>query len=83
MDFSVPEFTAKYPLMSYDFSLTHTNSDLDITRLDVNLHGQYRLSEAAWVEAEFRHATHDDDAPYLWDTTGERTVLTLMYGRQF
>ena len=72
-DFGVTPFG----FMSYDFSLTHTNSDLDVSRLELGIHGRFAVGEQASIVAGYRWADFEDDAPYLYDTSGSVSIYSL------
>lgn len=67
----VPEdYLARNVNQSYDFSRTHTYSDLDISRLELGAGVRYQASERIGLRAGYRYIDFEDNAPYLEDTTG-------------
>jgi len=80
---AAPEWSATHPAQSYDFSRTHTYSDQDLAQLEVGLDARYRINQAFWVDARYRHAKLDDDDPYIVDIGGELNSVTLAVGHQF
>lgn len=80
---SAPEWAATHPNQSYDFSETHTFSDLDLTRLDAELWGKMHFATKYWVRASYRYAEVEDDQPYISDYTGDASWYGLSIGREF
>lgn len=83
--FALPadDYVATHPPTSYDFSETHTYSDLDTSRLDLQVDGRYHFNKAFWLNAAFRYADFSDDAPYLYDTSGSLSLYTVALGWKF
>jgi hypothetical protein len=77
------EWVATHPAQLYDFSDTDTYSDLDISRLEMTLNARYALSESSWLNGYYRYADFQDDAPYLYDTTGSVDEYGLSVGTSF
>jgi len=82
-DLSAPDYVATHPPMSYDFSQTHTYSDLDTSRLDAQVKANYKFGTSSWVAGTYRRVDFSDDAPYLYDTTGALDIFTFAYGMKF
>jgi hypothetical protein len=82
-DLSAPDYVATHPPTAYDFSSTHTYSDLDVSRLDGDATIKYKFSDAMWVRFNWRYVDYSDDAPYLEDTTGTVQWATLAVGWYF
>ena len=82
-DLSAPEYVATHPTMSYDFSQTHTNSDLDSTRADVDLWAKFWFNEGLWLRFRYHYIDYQDDAPYLYDTSGEYQFIAAALGWVF
>jgi hypothetical protein len=82
-DLSAPDYVATHPPTSYDFSMTHTYSDLDTSRLDAQVKVHYKLGASSWVSGVYRRAEFTDDAPYLYDTDGALDIFTFAYGMSF
>lgn len=82
-DLSAPDYVATHPPTAYDFSNTHTNSDLDVSRLDGDLTVKYSISDAMWVRFNWQYVDYADDAPYLEDTSGTVQWTTLAVGWYF
>ena len=72
-----PDFLASKPNQSYDFSHSHTYSDLDVTRLELAISFRYAVSEMMSVRGGYRYIDLEDDAPYLYDTTGSVDFYSL------
>lgn len=71
------------PIQSWDFSQAHLFSDLDVTRTDLTLSGRWQFGGPWWLDARARFAEYEDDAPYLYDTSGQLDDLSLAVGRRF
>jgi len=82
-DLSAPDYVATHPTMSFDFSQTHTNSDLDSTRVDVDLWAKFWLNEGLWLRFRYHYIDYQDDAPYLYDTSGEYQFIAAALGWVF
>ncbi len=82
-DLSRPDFTARFPAMQWDFSQTPGYSDLDVRSVDAWLDARYRLTERAFVRGAYRYVDFDDQAPYLYDTTGRNHLVFLALGWTF
>ena len=82
-DLSAPDYVATHPPMSYDFSMTHTYSDLDTSRFDAHLKARYKFGTASWLTGIYRRIDFTDDAPYLYDTSGTIDIFTLAFGMSF
>lgn len=64
------DYVATHPSMIYDFTSSHTYSDLDTSRLDAEVDATYHFSKTLRLNLRYRRAEFEDDAPYLYDTTG-------------
>jgi len=82
-DLSADDYVATHPSMAYDFSESHTYSDLDMTRIDFEMDGRYMLADDVWMSLRYRYAEFEDDAPYLYDTTGDFSMFTAALGWTF
>jgi hypothetical protein len=69
-DLSADDYVATHPTMSFEFSQSHTYSDLEYTRLDADLDINYSISDDFWLGLEYKYIDWADDAPYLFDSTG-------------
>ncbi|MCK5376387.1 MAG: MtrB/PioB family outer membrane beta-barrel protein [Acidobacteria bacterium] len=69
-ELSAPEYEATHPTMSFDFSQTHTYSDLDSTRIDADAWLKYWFNKGLWLRFRYHYIDFQDDAPYLYDTSG-------------
>ena len=77
-DFDVPaDFLARNPNMSFDFSRTALNSDHDVSRLELGVHGRFEVKEPIGIVAGYRYLDFDDEAPYLYDTSGKVSFYSL------
>jgi len=77
------DYVAITPTTSYDFSQTHTYSNLDTTRLDAHVTAKYKFSDTFWTKARYRRADYQDDAPYLYDTSGTIDFFSAYLGFTF
>jgi hypothetical protein len=82
-DLPADDYVAITPPMSYDFSQSHTFSDLDISRIDADLLFKYKFSDGFWLRADYRITDYQDDAPYLYDTSGSVQWVTAAAGFKF
>lgn len=71
------------PNQSFDFSLTHTNSDLDTTFVEAGVEARYRVSERLFVSGGYRYLDFEDEAPYLLDGNGSADFYRLGVGWEF
>ena len=81
--FRMPEaeaWSAAKPNQNHDFSQTHTYSDLDTTRVDTDLYMRYFFKPGKWVQAGYRYVDYQDDAPFLYDTSGSVDYYTISLG---
>ena len=80
-DFTVPaEFLAANVNMSYDFTSTYLNSDLDVSRFELGVHGRFDVADKVGIIAGYRYLDLEDDAPYLYDTSGSVSLYSLGVG---
>ncbi len=82
-DLPADDYVAITPPMVFDFSTTHTNSDLDVTRTEAELNARYRFSDRLWARLGYLWIDFEDDAPYLYDTSGRVDVVTAALGWVF
>jgi hypothetical protein len=82
-DLPADDYVAITPPMSYDFSTSHLNSDLDNTRLDADLWAKFSLSAKWWLRLRYHLVDFQDDAPYLYDTSGKYQYATAAVGLIF
>ena len=54
----------------YDFSNVYTYSDLKVRRIDLSLGFNFKMRETHALVGAFAVSDYDDQAPYLYDTTG-------------
>ena len=71
------------PNQSYDFSLTSTYSDLDVSRLELGFSFRYDVGERFALQGGYRYLDLEDDAPYLYDTSGSIDLYSLGIGWAF
>lgn len=77
------EFASHHELQPYDYSMTHTFSDLDVSRFDGTAELRYEISKTFSVRGLYRYIDYQDDAPYLYDTTGKVHVVSGGFGLAF
>ncbi len=82
-DLSADDYVETHPPMSYDFSQSHTYSDINSTRTDVELWGTFRFATDWWVRLRYHMVDYKDDAPYLYDTSGSYTFAAAALGVVF
>lgn len=71
------------PNQSYDFTHTHENSDLEISRVEVSLGLQYDINDSVFLGGHYRWIDVTDDAPYRGDLGGEINFYSLSLGWVF
>jgi len=79
-DLSADDYVEAHPPMSYDFSITHLNSDLDNTRIDADLWAKFFFSNNIWLRLRYHFVDFSDDAPYLYDTSGKYQYAAAAVG---
>jgi hypothetical protein len=77
------DYVATHPSMSFDFSQSHTYSNIDVSRLDGNLHLKYTFNDGLWLRFWYRYVDYTDDDPYLYDTSGTVQWATVSAGWKF
>lgn len=77
------DFAAHHDIQPYDYSLTHTFSDLDLSRFDGTAELRYQLTKTFSLRGLYRYVDYQDDAPYLYDTTGKVQVVSGGFGLTF
>jgi hypothetical protein len=82
-DLPADDYVETHPPMAYDFSTTHTYSDLDNTRLDVDAWAKFFLNENLWLRLRYHVVDFADDAPYLYDTSGKYQYIAGAVGWLF
>ena len=79
-DLSADDYVASHPSMSYDFSQSHTYSDLDSTRIDTDVWAKIFFKENLWLRLRYHYIDFTDDAPYLYDTSGKYQYAAAALG---
>jgi len=82
-DLSADDYVAMTPTMSYDFSKSHTYSDLDMSRLNFDAMFKLKFTDNTWMRLWYNIVDFTDDAPYLYDTTGTVQIGTITAGWSF
>ena len=76
-------FAAARPNQSFDFSQTHTNSDLDTEFLEAGIQARYDVRPDLHLTAGYRYLDFNDNAPYLGDDSGSVEFVSLGVGWAF
>ena len=82
-DLPADDYVAITPTMSYDFSLSHLNSDIDNTRIDADLWAKVWFNSKWWLRLRYHYVDFQDDAPYMYDTSGTYQYATAAVGILF
>ncbi len=82
-DLPADDYVAITPPTSYDFSRSHTYSDLDVDRLNLDATLKYTFNEAIWMRLWYRFVDYNDNAPFLYDTTGSVQWVSASVGWAF
>ena len=82
-DLSADDYVATHPSMAYDFSTTHTYSDLDTDRLDAEMWAKFVFGENLWLRLRYHIIDYTDVAPYLYDTSGKYQYMAASVGWVF
>ena len=77
------DYVAITPVMSYDFSKTHTYSNIDVDRFNFDAMLKYTVTEDLWLRFWYQIADFSDNDPYLYDTTGAVQWATVTAGWSF
>ena len=77
------DYVATHPTMSFDFTNTYTNSDLDSTRIDADLWAKFWFKNNIWLRLRYHYVDYQDDAPYLYDTSGKYQYASAAVGWLF
>ncbi|MBK8596427.1 MAG: hypothetical protein IPN83_12785 [Holophagales bacterium] len=77
------DFAAHHDLQPYDYSKTHSFSDLDVSRFDGSAELRYQVTKTFSLRGLYRYVDYQDDAPYLYDTTGTVQVVSGGFGLTF
>ena len=67
----------------YNFSQTNTYSDLDTEFWEARLYGRYYVMRSLYLTAGYQYLDYQDNAPYLYDTTGSVDIYNLGVGWSF
>ena len=82
-ELSAADYVETHPPMSYDFSVTNTYSDLDSTRVDAELWAKFFFKSNFWLRVRYHYVDYQDDAPYLYDTSGTYQFAAATVGWAF
>lgn len=66
---------------SYDLSSVHNYSDLDISQTELSLKADYQVDKNLSLGCGVSYLRYEDDAPYLFDGSGDAYLaqLTISY----
>jgi hypothetical protein len=82
-ELTAPDYEATHPSMSFDFSQTDTYSDLDSTRIDAELWAKIWFRANFWLRLRYHYVDYQDDAQYLYDTSGTYQFAAASVGWAF
>lgn len=82
-DLPAPDFVATHPPTIFDFTTSHTYSDLDSTRIDTDLWAKYWFRPNLWLRLRYHYVDYSDDAPYMYDTSGTYQYAAAALGYAF
>jgi hypothetical protein len=82
-DLPADDYVAITPPMSFDFSTSHLNSDLDNSRIDAEFWAKFWFDSKWWLRLRYHYVDFQDDAPYLYDTSGEYQFVAAALGLVF
>ena len=82
-DLPADDYVAITPPMSYDFSTSHLNSDLDVSRTDFDLWAKFWIDSKWWLRFRYHLVNYTDNAPYMYDTSGTYRYATAAIGMVF
>jgi hypothetical protein len=82
-DLPADDYVAITPPMTYDFSTSHLNSDIDNSRIDADLWAKFWFAEKWWLRLRYHYVDFQDDAPYLYDTSGKYQFAAAAVGLVF
>jgi hypothetical protein len=82
-DLPADDYVAITPPMSYDFSKSHTYSNIDVDRFNFDAMFKYKFSDALWMRLWYKIVDFADNDPYLYNTSGSVQWATLTAGMSF
>lgn len=82
-DLPAEDYVATHPPTAFDFSQSHTYSDIDVDRLNLDVMLKYKFTADLWLRLWYRFADYSDNEPYLYDTSGRVQWATLSAGWSF
>lgn len=82
-DLPADDYVAITPPMSYDFSKSHTYSNIDVDRFNFDAMLKYKFDNDIWLRFWYQIADFGDNDPYLYDTTGAVQWATVTAGWSF
>ncbi len=82
-DLPADDYVAITPPTAFDFSNTHTYSDLDVSRFDAEAWARVWFGSTMWLRLRYHFVDYTDDAPYLHDTSGQYQYASAAFGIAF
>lgn len=82
-DLPADDYVAVTPSMSYDFSKTHTYSNIDVSRFNGDAMVKFTFTDDLWLRFWYKVVDFSDDDPYLYDTSGIVQWATVTAGWSF
>ena len=82
-DLPADDYVAITPPTSYDFSKSHTYSQIDVNRLNFDAMFKLKFTDDLWMRLWYNIVDFTDDSPYLYDTTGTVQIATITAGWSF
>jgi opacity protein-like surface antigen len=82
-DLPADDYVAITPPMSYDFSKSHTYSNIDVNRFNLDGMFKFKFTEDLWMRLWYKYVDFSDNDPYLYDTTGSVQWATITAGWSF
>jgi hypothetical protein len=69
--------------MSFDFSKSHTYSNIDVNRFNLDAMFKLKFTEELWMRLWYKYVDFSDNDPYLYDTSGSVQWATITAGWSF
>lgn len=82
-DLSAPEYVATHPAMSYDFSMSHMWSMIDLDRIDLNIDANFKFNDDFWMNVYVKGSEFDDHFLMFEDLNGTVAFFGAYLGWNF
>lgn len=82
-DLPADDYVATHPPMSFDFSVAHTYSMIDVSRLEASADANFKFSNSMWMNLYFRYADYEDNIALFQDASGTISILGAYMGWSF